>query len=192
MKLFKYNQFINESNEYIDSICKEYGIRNYTINFDGSIDVNGDVHLLYKGLTKLPIKFNNVSGYFNCYSNQLTSLEGAPKSVGEYFSCNSNQLTSLEGCPKSVGGYFSCSENKLTDFYGFPEDWEGSVNFFGNTCQKILNLFPAEKWCSVIDLLNEFEVIQGRKISEVRMEEVFRQLRIKFPENLYIDGYEII
>ena len=27
----------------IDEICKKYGIENYTINDDGSIDVDGDV-----------------------------------------------------------------------------------------------------------------------------------------------------
>ena len=34
MKLFKYKDFLNESNQDIDSICKRYGIENYTINGD--------------------------------------------------------------------------------------------------------------------------------------------------------------
>jgi len=214
MKLFKYNQFINESNEYIDSICKEYGIRNYTINFDGSIDVDGDVHLYKKNLTKLPIKFNYVSCFFDCSDNKLTSLIGAPKSVGGFFDCSDNKLTSLIGAPKSVGGYFNCYgneltsliggpeyvggdyyycyNNQLTDFYGFPEDWEGYINFQGNLCENILSIFTADKWCRAIDLLNEFDVIQGTKIFEVRMEEVYRQLKLKFPENLGILGYDIL
>ena len=45
MKLFKYNQFINESNQDIHSICKKYGIKNYTINQDGTIDVDWSVFL---------------------------------------------------------------------------------------------------------------------------------------------------
>jgi len=38
----------------IHKICKEYGIKNYTINTDGSIDVDGYVNLSKKRLTKLP------------------------------------------------------------------------------------------------------------------------------------------
>ena len=79
----------------IDSICKEYGIENYTINPDGSVDVDGDVVLSYCGLTKLPLKFGKVTGYFFCYRNQLTTLEGSPNVVGEEFYCYGNQLTTF-------------------------------------------------------------------------------------------------
>ena len=72
----------------------------YTINDDGSIDVNGSVDLSGRGLSKLPFKFRNVNGSFRCNNNQLTSLEGAPNSVGGSFYCYNNQLTSLEGALK--------------------------------------------------------------------------------------------
>jgi hypothetical protein len=84
----------------------------WTLLPDGSYDVDVDVNLSSQHLKKLPYKFHNVTGNFYCHSNQLTSLEGAPKSVGGDFSCSSNQLTSLEGAPKSVGGNFSCRSNK--------------------------------------------------------------------------------
>ena len=58
----------------IDSICQKFGIKNYIINSDGSIDVDGNVDLTDKGLTKLPLKFRNVGGYFYCGYNQLTTL----------------------------------------------------------------------------------------------------------------------
>ena len=99
----------------ISLICKKYGINNYTINPDGSIDVNGDVDLSHKGLTELPLRFNRVSGYFDCGDNKLTTLKGSPKWVGRGFYCNRNQLTSLEFSPYYVGGYFSCSSNQLTN-----------------------------------------------------------------------------
>jgi hypothetical protein len=57
--------------ELIEEICKEYGIENYTINSDWSIDVDGDVHLSNRNLTKLPLNFRNVSGNFYCSYNQL-------------------------------------------------------------------------------------------------------------------------
>jgi hypothetical protein len=120
MKLFRYKNFIKESKEDIDSICKKFGIENYTINEDSTIDVDGDVNLHEKGLTKLPLKFGKVSGHFNCISNQLKSLEGSPLSVGGGFYCQYNQLESLSGAPLSVGGYFDCGDNQLISLEGAP------------------------------------------------------------------------
>ena len=97
----------------IDVIFKQYNIKNYTINPDGSIDVDGNVDLFNKYLTKLPIKFNKVTGWFDCSKNKLTSLEGCPNYVGTEFYCSYNELTSLEGCPKEVGGSFYCMLNPL-------------------------------------------------------------------------------
>ena len=71
----------------IHDICKKYYIRNYKINPDGSIDVNGNVDLSYMGLTKIPLKFNKVNGWFDCSYNKLTSLEGCPKEVEWSFYC---------------------------------------------------------------------------------------------------------
>jgi hypothetical protein len=117
----KYLEFIKESKESIDSICQKYGIRNYTINEDGSIDVEGDVDLSDEKLTKLPLKFRYVNGDFNCSNNQLTSLDGCPKTVGRDFDCDNNQLTNLEGAPQKMGGSFYCSNNQLTSLEGAPQ-----------------------------------------------------------------------
>ena len=83
--LYNYKQFINESRQDIDSICQKYGIKNYTINEDGLIDVDGDVNIPNWELVELPIKFGNVSGGFNCSNNKLVLLEGAPSSVDGAF-----------------------------------------------------------------------------------------------------------
>jgi len=42
--MLSYKKFF-ESKQEIDSICRKYGIRNYTINPDESIDVDRDVDL---------------------------------------------------------------------------------------------------------------------------------------------------
>ena len=81
----------------IQDICKIYNIKNYTINPDGSIDVNGNVYLSDKGLTKLPLKFNRVSGSFYCYKNELISLVGSPNYIVGSFYCFENKLNSLDG-----------------------------------------------------------------------------------------------
>ena len=101
----------------ISLICKQYGIINYTVNDDGSIDVNGDVNLSWYKLTELPLSFNKVTGDFYCSHNVLTSLKGSPKWVGGYFDCYNNQLTSLEFSPEYVGTNFYCYNNDLTDNY---------------------------------------------------------------------------
>jgi Leucine-rich repeat (LRR) protein len=115
----------------IHNICKQYNIKNYTINDDSSIDVDGDVYLYNKGLAKLPLKFNKVYGNFACFNNKLTSLEGVPKEVTGYFDCSGNKLTSLEGAPNKVNGDFYCSYNKLTSLEYLP-DIKGNLYFKGN------------------------------------------------------------
>ena len=105
----------------IEEICEKYEITNYTINQDGTIDVDGSVYLDYCNLTKLPLKFGTVTGWFNCSRNLLTTLEGSPKVVYGSFTCNNNRLTSLEGGPENVGFKFICSNNNLTTLKGCPK-----------------------------------------------------------------------
>ena len=106
----------------VEKICKKYGIRNWTLNPDGTVDVDGSVYLSKKGLSKLPLKFGRVTGYFVCHNNQLTSLVGCPKEIGRDFRCDNNQLTSLVGCPTEIGGDFWCHSNKLTSLEGCPTE----------------------------------------------------------------------
>jgi hypothetical protein len=105
----------------ISLICKQYGITNYTINSDGSIDVSGNVNLSDKGLTELPLVFNRVTGWFNCSYNPLTTLKGSPRWVGSSFSCYNNDLTSLEFSPDYIGGFFNCSRNRLPSLEFSPD-----------------------------------------------------------------------
>ena len=136
-----YKQFIRESkvpsktdkdfvhSDLFHNIIR-YGIsNNYTINPDGSIDVDNNVSFTHDffymrssdRLTKLPIKFNKVTGDFVCRNNQLTSLEDSPKEVGGDFVCRDSQLTSLQGGPQSVDGDFICRDNQLTSLQGAPK-----------------------------------------------------------------------
>ena len=112
--LFDFNYYICIM-KTIHDICKKYNITNYTINDDGSIDVDGDVYLCNKGLTELPLTFNKVSGDFDCGGNNLTSLKGCPRWIGGYFWCSNNQLTSLKFSPDYIGSNFYCYNNPLTD-----------------------------------------------------------------------------
>ena len=136
--------YIKEYNEYkdIDTICKKYGITNYTIN-NGLVDVDASVNLVNRKLTKLPLQFGKVTGNFFCDNNQLTTLEGAPKTVEGNFYCNHNKLTSLEGGPKEVEGNFYCNNNQLTSLEGAPKTVEG--NFYCSN-NKLTSLEGGPKW----------------------------------------------
>ena len=108
--------------EDIDAICQKYNIGNYTINEDGSIDVNGSVYFYLRDLSNLPpLKFRNVTGDFDCRDNKLTTLKGSPITVGGNFRCVGNLLTSLKDAPESVGGNFYCHYNALTSIEGAPK-----------------------------------------------------------------------
>ena len=109
----------------IKSICEDYGIIEYVINDDQTIDVIGNVSINRQGITELPIRFRNVYGSFNCYSNELTTLKGCPNRVGGDFVCSWNQLKTLEHSPQIVVGNYYCHNNKLecikdgtSDLYG--------------------------------------------------------------------------
>jgi hypothetical protein len=110
--LRKYKIF--ESNSQIDTICEKYNIKNYTINSDNSVDVDGKVYFCDKKLESIPLNFNIVNGRFDCGDNHLISLKGCPVRVGGGFYCYNNQLTSLQYSPQYVeNGDFNCNWNKI-------------------------------------------------------------------------------
>lgn len=127
----KYLKVFENFND-IDDVCRKYNIENYTINEDGSIDVDGDVDFTDKGISKIPLRFNIVSGVFNISYNNLITLEGCPKAVGEDFYCYNNQLTSLEGGPEYVGGGYSCQNNQLVSLKGCCESVGGNFTCSSN------------------------------------------------------------
>ena len=100
----------------------EHGIKNYTINDKGEVDVDGRVVLTNNHLSEFPkyIQFNIVKRDFYCSHNELVSLRGCPREVGGKFDCSYNKLTTLEGSPEKVGGDFDCHNNNLRDLKGAP------------------------------------------------------------------------
>jgi len=189
-----------ENHDDINRICKEYGIENYTINRDGSIDVVGNVDLQGKGLkthilhlTKLPLKFSRVSRHFYCHNNQLTSLRGAPLSVGGHFSCYRNKLTSLEGAPKEVGGIFSCSNNQLINLDHLP-NVSGDIYMNYNPVYSIVHDWieePERRW-EKWEYFQDLSIIQGNKVIVPRLEEFHEVMEIPMPDLEEIKKYYTI
>jgi len=166
--MITYKSF-DEFKEHVDNvIVKMYNFTILKYNEDYSIDVDGDVRLYSQQLTSIPIKFNIVTGDFNCsFNHAMTSLEGCPEYIGGDFicahnrfislkgspkfvngncNCSCNKLISLEGCPKYVGGYFYCysnnSNNKLTTLEGSPEYVGGDFDCSSNKTLQSLEGAP--------------------------------------------------
>lgn len=118
-KIYK-SQFFSTREETVKWL-DEYSVKNYTINDDFSVDVNGDVDLSSKGLIDIPIKFGKIIGSFECGFNNLRSLRGAPNDVDGNFDCIHNILQTLIDSPKNVKGNFGCVGNKFPTLVGAPE-----------------------------------------------------------------------
>jgi hypothetical protein len=209
----KYNVFLNESMdrkkvEDITMLCRNLAIKNYTINDDMSIDVNGNVDeitLYGRGLTELPLQFGEVTGNFHIFKNRLTDLNGCAHTVGGSFKCYNNLLTSLEGGPNSVGGGYIAYSNDIRSFRGFPTNYneEMVVDMENNPVQNILDLFIIENNKKIdnihsvsekvkvrnrhklmaISLINEWDVISDdeQEISYLRLCEVYEGLGMDVP-----------
>jgi hypothetical protein len=217
LKLFENHQTEAE----VAEICQRYGIENWTLNSDGLVDVDGNVDLSECMLTKLPLKFGHVTGYFYCADNLLTTLEGAPHTVVNFFNCQSNQLTSLEGAPHTVGSGFQCENNNLTSLEFAPKSvgsnfwcrfnnirsFEGLVNIGGdfycadNPLEKIWNIInPIDnKWDNdKMDFFNDLDIIRGEEIVLDRLNFFLSEIGLT-ERNLFtftsvetVKGYKII
>lgn len=118
--------------EQIIKKCFKYQIENYSINPDGSIDVDGHVDISSRDLTLLPLRFGRIMGNFNVQNNRLTTLYGAPMAVGGKFNCYHNRLTNLIGSPEWVGGDFYVYNNKLISLHGAPNEVGGNYYISAN------------------------------------------------------------
>jgi len=123
---FKAFETINGLTEEQKAWLDECTSRSWSVGPDGRVNVQGHFDCSSQRLGGFKgVRFGRVSGYFSCYNNRLTTLEGAPKEVGGSFSCTGNRLTTLEGAPKVVGGDFWCNDNRLTTLEGAPESVGG-------------------------------------------------------------------
>jgi len=139
----------------IEEFCKEHNIKNYNINSDGSIDVNG--YVLLNDIDVLPIKFGYVSGYFKV--SAIDTLKNCPYRVNEWFSCSDSNITTLDGGPTYVGGDFICTHNNLTTLEGSPTYVGDNFSCYRN---KLTTLKGIEKceiignfWCQDNDITPE-------------------------------------
>jgi hypothetical protein len=117
-------QFIvfNPKDTPAEKLLEYFGIKKYTINEDGMVDVDGSVDLSHRNLTEIPIKFGVVKGNFNVKGNNLLSLKNCPREVNGTFDCSFNkQLTLLKWGPKEAQSYY-CNYCDLKSLEGAPNE----------------------------------------------------------------------
>ena len=107
------------------------------------VNVYGSVTIDKGRKTISGLHFGKVTGSFNLYTQDFTSVKGFPtevggdlviegnpietlkdlptKKVGGTFSARACGLTSLEGCPEEIGGNLSVDLNSLTTLEGAPK-----------------------------------------------------------------------
>ena len=124
-KYYKMGYVVRALKEAAKIKPEDFGIDKYDFDSNGFLNVHQSVNLASSKLTSLPFKFGKVSGDFNCFDNNLASLEGAPREVGGDFNCSYNELASLEGAPFKVGGSFYCYDNNLHSLEGAPREVGG-------------------------------------------------------------------
>lgn len=127
--------------DWCEDAFKLKKIGKYTINKDLSVDVDGDVNLRsLKGFKRLPVKFNKVTGYFDCKSIGLVSLQGSPEYVGNYFNCGNNEITSMKGAPSYVGDDFLMLLNRIKSLDGLSINVGRSVFLTANLIDNFHNV----------------------------------------------------
>ena len=123
----------------IEAWLEEYGIKNYTINDDLTIDYHPEVlrgskdkfyAVNLKGYKEpeLPpyIQFGEVGGTFLISHSHITSLRGFPKKCLRLCLYRCRNITSLKGCQDVVEDIDVSYCTSLTSLEGLPEKITGS------------------------------------------------------------------
>ncbi len=150
--------------------------------------INGSFFIDDNNLTSLVNCPTDVTGVFDCSMNKLQSLFGCPERVGRNFKCAFNQLKSLEGSPSVINDDFVCNSNLLETFVGSPKFINGNFNCYDNLLKsfdgfpdkvynfesgrnpihEIYKIYPCIEF---IEMINEYGVINGSKVSFLRLQQ---------------------
>lgn len=180
--MLKFNVMISDKHrQLISQKCAYYKILRYTINDDGSIDVDQDVMLMGKKLSRIPLRFNKINGKFSIRNNKILSLEGAPNEVTKNFDCSMNKLNTLKHSPRIVGGDYNCSHNKLITLRYCPEKINGDF-LCGYNLLDSLKHSPLKIIGSFICNDNKISTLDGFPLLEMNAGNHYEFYNNKFPK----------
>lgn len=104
-----------------DQIAKwlnDHEVKQFVINSDSTVSINGPLSLDGKELEEIPVKFKEVRGSIDVSSNKLKRIDWAPDHVQGDFDIWDNDLVTLEGGPTKVEGSYDCDNNNLKSLLG--------------------------------------------------------------------------
>jgi hypothetical protein len=131
--------------ENIKAWCESLEITNYTINSDGSVDIQGDISIDSETMDnqlQFPIKLNIVDGNMIIQNAGITSLINMPHTVNGNFQASNCDLISLEGCPKIIKGDFDFTNNSVSSFWvGNYDVYVGGDIYTSSNDFKPFNIF---------------------------------------------------
>lgn len=175
------NLISQDEMNHIHELCGQNGIKNYSINSDGSVDVHGDVNLRGDDLEWLPIPFNIVHGSFDISNNRIYEFHNFPKEiksdllamqnmfesfsgfetkVGGSIIFSNNRIRSVKGLPNEIYGALDLSENNIVFMDGIPNIIHGYLDMNGNNIQN-LKPFPVQIEGSINVSYNPFTTLKG-------------------------------
>lgn len=128
-------------------------IRNYSIDEKSLVvDVNDNVSLTYTNISKIPVKFGKVSGWFSVRNNdELTSLIGSPDTA-ESIDCSSTNITDFNGLG-NISVIYANNISSLKSFYGLPKT--AHVLSIENSCNNINTLDHFPKTINMYLIINQ-------------------------------------
>lgn len=136
-------KFIKKRIDYfnIKLKCEKLGLKNYKINKNLTVDVEGNVTI--SNIDRLPFNFGEVNGGFYC--NNIGSLVGLPKIINGNLAINSYiKNIKLEGCTEIVYGDVSLNIKDMKDLIDSPKWIGGSLYIGSNSKLKSLTGSPKQ------------------------------------------------
>ena len=137
------SEFLTSESEIRDFLSK-FNISNFTVNGDGSVDVQGSIYLDNLKAKQLPVQFGKVDGDFVCNGGELVTLKGSPRYVNGNYYVHHNRLKDFQYSPEEVTGNVSYDNNEeVTSIEGIVPKIGGDL--FMENLPKLENLHNIHK-----------------------------------------------
>lgn len=172
----------------------DYGIVDYTINSDLTVDVDDSVILDNRNLKFLPVQFGKINGYFFIDDNGLKSLKGCPIEIKGEFSCSKNDIYNLDEFPKNIESTIFFDKNPISKFFQFI-NWKNVDDNYDNGFSISDNMMCDNRFKKFIEYLIEYNVIINKTIYISRLKDALYMIdedeNFDYKKLYTLKGYKI-
>lgn len=114
-------QALKKSFKQVGTVLNRVTLSDVTLNDDGTVSVKGDVILPENSkLKRLPVRFKDLTGKFDCSHTSLETLEGGPERV-QSFDCSETKIKNFVGAPRVINTWLVAHNNDLDSLEGLEE-----------------------------------------------------------------------